>query len=131
MAQGHVEKKESMMRNLLMLTSILAFSCGHAFAAEQYVGTWSGNRSNCTAVADVQRQTVYTLYRDALSVPALGCEHATFLKTPTGWVARASQCYGSNPSAEEPFSRVIHIVVDGATVRLTWPGFDSGVLVRC
>ncbi|MER8478901.1 hypothetical protein [Mesorhizobium sp. M1163] len=120
-----------MMRNLLMLISILTFSCGSAFATEPYVGTWSGDRSNCTAVADVQRQTVYTLYPEALSVPAFGGEHATFRKISTGWVARASQCYGSDPTIEEPFSRLAHIVGNGTTVRLTWPGFDSGVLVRC
>ena len=120
-----------MMRRLAMTIAMSAFAGGPALAAASYVGTWSSDRLNCSATADVQRQTVFTVDQAALSLPQFGCEHAAFRKTPTGWVVHASQCYGSDPSLEEPFSRVIHIVKRGATVRFTWPGFDSGPLVHC
>ncbi|WP_245476038.1 hypothetical protein [Mesorhizobium sp. M7A.F.Ca.US.006.01.1.1] len=111
--------------------ALFAFAVSPALAAAPYVGTWSGDRLNCNATADIQRQTLFTVDRSALSLPELGCERATFRKSPTGWVVHASQCYGSDPSLEEPFARVIHIVRHGATLRFTWPGFDSGPLVRC
>ena len=128
MAKG---KENPVMQRLMVTISICALLGGPALGAEPYVGTWSSDRLNCTAAADVQRQTVYTLYQKALSAPDLGCEQAKFRKDATGWLVRASQCYGSDPSAEEPFSRIIHVVTDGALLRLTWPGFDSGPLVRC
>jgi hypothetical protein len=119
------------MRLLMMTISLCAFLSAPAFAMEPYVGTWSKDRLNCHAAADVQRQTLYTVERAALSVPDFGCERATFRKTANGWVVKASQCYGSDPSLEEPFSRAVHIVTVGATLRFSWPGFDSGPLVRC
>jgi hypothetical protein len=120
------------MRRFVMTISMCASLGGPALGSEpSYVGTWSSDGLNCTAAAVVQRQTVYTLHREALSVPEFGCEQAKVRKTATGWSVRASQCYGSDPLAEEPFSRVIHIVTDGTMMRLTWPGFDSGPLVRC
>lgn len=120
-----------MMRRLVMTMAISAFAAGPALAVAPYVGTWSNDRLNCHAAADVQRQTMFTVDQSALSLPELGCEHAIFRKSLTGWVVHASQCYGSDPSLEEPFTRVIHIERHGATVRFTWPGFDSGRLVRC
>jgi hypothetical protein len=120
-----------MMRRLAMTIAMSVFAGGTALAAAPYVGAWSGDRLNCNAAADIQRQTVFTVDRASLSLPEFGCEHATFRKTPTGWVVHASQCYGSDPSLEEPFTRILHIVRHGATVRFTWPGFDSGPLVRC
>ncbi|TIN27925.1 MAG: hypothetical protein E5Y31_11925 [Mesorhizobium sp.] len=119
------------MRRLVMTMAMPAFAIGPALAAAPYVGTWSNDRLNCSATAEVQRETIFTVDRASLSLPDFGCEHATFRKSPTGWVVRASQCYGSDPSLEEPFTRVIHIVRHGATLRFTWPGFDSGPLVRC
>ncbi|QND65035.1 hypothetical protein HB777_14830 [Mesorhizobium loti] len=119
------------MRRLAMAMAMSAFAGGMALAAAPYVGTWSSDRLNCSAAADVQRQTVFTVDQASLSLPELGCEHATFRKTATGWVVRASQCYGSDLSLEEPFTRVIRLVRHGATLRFTWPGFDSGPLVRC
>lgn len=119
------------MRRLVITIAMAAFAVGPALAAAPYVGTWSSDRLNCHAIADIQRQTVFTVDQAALSFPDLGCEQATFRKTATGWAVRASQCYGSDPSLEEPFTRVIHIVRHGATLRFTWPGFDSGPLVRC
>jgi hypothetical protein len=133
-ASAHVVakgKENPVMQRLMATISIGAILAGPALGAEPYVGTWSRDRGSCTAAANAQRQTVYTLYRKALSIPDLGCEQAKFRKTATGWLVRASQCYGSDPSAEEPFSRVIHIVTDGTVLRLTWPGFDSGLLLRC
>jgi hypothetical protein len=124
-------KENPVMQRLMATISIGAILAGPALGAEPYVGTWSRDRGSCTAAANAQRQTVYTLYRKALSIPDLGCEQAKFRKTATGWLVRVSQCYGSDPSAEEPFSRVIHIVTDGTVLRLTWPGFDSGLLLRC
>jgi hypothetical protein len=120
-----------MMRRLAMTIAMSAFAGGTALAAAPYVGAWSGNQLNCSAAADIQRETVFTVDQAALSLPEFGCEHATFRKTATGWVVHASQCYGSDPSLEEPFTRILHIVRHGATVRFTWPGFDSGPLVRC
>ena len=120
-----------MMRRLAMTMAVSAFAIGHALAAAAYVGTWSSDRVNCRAAADIQRATVFTVDRAALSLPEFGCEHAVFGKTAAGWVVHASQCYGSDPSLEEPFSRIIHIVRHGATMRFTWPGFDSGPLLRC
>ena len=128
MAKG---KENPVMQRLTATISICTVLGGPAFGAEPYVGTWSRDSVNCTAAANAQRQTVYILYQKALSVPDLGCEQAKFRKTATGWLVRASQCYGSDPSANEPFSRIIHIVTDGTVMRLTWPGFDSGPLVRC
>ncbi|QPC93369.1 hypothetical protein [Mesorhizobium sp. INR15] len=119
------------MRRFMVTMAMCAFAAGPALATEPYVGTWSKDRANCTASADVQSQTVYSVQQNALSVPELGCEHATFRKTATGWVVHASQCYGSDPTLEEPFSRVIHIVKTGTSLRFTWPGFDSGPLARC
>jgi len=119
------------MRRFVVTVALSALAAGPALTAEPYVGTWSRDRLNCHAAADIQRQTVFIVDQAALSFPEIGCEHATFRKTATGWVVRANQCYGSNPAIEEPFSRVIHIVRHGATVRFTWPGFDSGPLVRC
>ncbi|MER9331790.1 hypothetical protein [Mesorhizobium sp. M0488] len=119
------------MRRLALTMAISAFAAGTALAAAPYVGTWSRERLNCSAAADVQRRTVFTVDQTALSLPEFGCERATFRKSPSGWVVQASQCYGSDPSLAEPFSRVIHIVKQDATVRFTWPGFDSGPLVRC
>jgi hypothetical protein len=133
-ASAHVVakgKENPVMQRLMATISIGAILAGPALGAEPYVGTWSRDRGSCTAAANAQRQTVYTLYRKALSIPDLGCDQAKFRKTATGWLVRASQCYGSDPSAEEPFSRVIHIVTDGTVLRLTWPGFDSGPLLRC
>jgi hypothetical protein len=109
------------MRLLMMTISLGAFLGAPAFGMEPYVGTWSKDRLNCHAAAE----------RAALSVPDFGCERATFRKTANGWVVKASQCYGSDPSLEEPFSRAVHIVTVGATLRFSWPGFDSGPLVRC
>jgi hypothetical protein len=120
-----------MMRRLAMTIAMSAFAGGTALAAAPYVGTWSSDRLNCSAAADVQRETVFTVDQAALSLPEFGCEHATFRKTTTGWVVHASQCYGSDPSLEEPFTRILHIVRHGATLQFTWPGFDSGPLVRC
>jgi hypothetical protein len=120
-----------MMRRLAMTIAMSVFAGGTALAAAPYVGAWSGDRLNCNAAADIQRQTVFTVDRASLSLPEFGCEHATFRKTPTGWVVHASQCYGSDSSLEEPFTRILHIVRHVATVRFTWPGFDSGPLVRC
>ncbi|WP_258593156.1 hypothetical protein [Mesorhizobium sp. AR07] len=111
--------------------AVSAVAVGPALAVSPYIGTWSKDKLNCQAAADVRRQTVFTVDRSALSFPELGCEHATFRKSLTGWVVHASQCYGSDPSLEEPFSRIIHIERHGETVRFTWPGFDSGPLVRC
>ncbi len=119
------------MQFLAMIMAISALMSVPAVAAAPYVGTWSGDRSNCKATADVQRQTVFTVDQSALSFPDLGCEQATFRRTATGWVVRASQCYGADPSLDEPFSRIIHIKRHGATVRFTWRGFDSGPLVHC
>ncbi|ARP66040.1 hypothetical protein LB559_01865 [Mesorhizobium sp. BR1-1-3] len=119
------------MRRLVMTTAISAFAGGSALAAPPYVGTWSSDRLNCHAAPDIQRETVFTVDQASLSFPDLGCEQATFRKSSTGWVVHASQCYGSDPSIEEPFARVIHIVRHGATLRFTWPGFNSGPLVRC
>ena len=119
------------MRRLAIIMTMSAFAGGSALAAAPYVGAWSSDRLNCSAAADVQRETVFTVDQAALSIPEFGCEHATFRKTTTGWVVHASQCYGSDPSLEEPFTRILHIVRHGATVRFTWPGFDSGALVRC
>jgi hypothetical protein len=119
------------MRRLAIMMTMSAFAGGTALAAAPYVGAWSSDRLNCNAAADVQRETVFTVDQAALSLPEFGCEHATFHKTATGWVVHASQCYGSDPSIEEPFTRILHIVRHGATVRFTWPGFDSGPLVRC
>ncbi|TPJ42560.1 hypothetical protein FJ434_02210 [Mesorhizobium sp. B2-5-13] len=119
------------MQRLAMIIAISATTIVPAAAAAPYVGTWSRDRLNCHATADVQRQTVFTVDQSALSFPNLGCEHASFRRTATGWLVRASQCYGEDPSLYEPFSRIIHIQRDGATVRLTWRGFDSGPLVRC
>jgi hypothetical protein len=119
------------MQCFVMTMAISAFAVIPSLAATPYVGTWSRDKPNCHAAADVQRQTVYTVDQSALSFPDLGCEHATFRRTATGWVVRASQCYGEDPSLEEPFSRIIHIKRQGATVRFTWRGFDSGPLVRC
>ncbi|MBZ9722730.1 hypothetical protein LB554_02080 [Mesorhizobium sp. CO1-1-11] len=119
------------MQRLALIIAISATAIVPAVAAAPYVGTWSSDRLNCYATADVQRQTVFTVDQSALSFPNLGCEHAIFRKTAIGWVVRASQCYGADPSLDEPFSRTIHIKIDGATVRLSWRGFDSGPLVRC
>ncbi|MER8462548.1 hypothetical protein [Mesorhizobium sp. M1396] len=119
------------MRRFMTTMTMSAFAVGPAMAAAPYVGAWSSDRLNCSATADVQSQTVFTVDRASLSLPEFGCEHATFRKNPTGWVVHASQCYGSDPSLEEPFTRVIRIVRHGATVRFTWHGFDSGPLVRC
>ncbi|TRC94928.1 hypothetical protein FJV76_20630 [Mesorhizobium sp. WSM4303] len=119
------------MRRLAMTMAISACTSGTALAAPPYVGTWSHNRLNCSAAADVQRRTVFTVDKAALSLPELGCEHASFRKIAAGWVVHASQCYGSDTSLAEPFSRVIHIERHGETVRITWPGFDSGPLLRC
>ncbi|TPM08610.1 hypothetical protein FJ940_07570 [Mesorhizobium sp. B2-3-7] len=119
------------MRCLVITMAMSAFATGAALAASPYVGTWSSDRLNCHAAADIQRQTVYSVDRAALSLPEFGCEHASFRKSPTGWVVHASRCYGSYPSLEEPFTRVIHIERHGATMRFTWPGFDSGLLVHC
>ncbi len=120
-----------MMRRLAMTIATSALAVGPALAAPPYVGTWSSERLNCSAAADVQRQTVFTVDRSALSLPQFGCEHATFHKSATGWVVHASQCYGADPALAEPFSRVVHMVRHGARVRFTWPGFDSGPLARC
>jgi hypothetical protein len=117
------------MWRLAMAISVLV--AGTALAGPAYVGTWSRDTLNCSAAADVQRQTVFTVQPSALSLPDFGCEQATFHRNATGWVVRASQCYGSDPSLEEPFTRVIHMVRQGATLRFTWPGFDSGPLARC
>ncbi|ESY83023.1 hypothetical protein X740_03530 [Mesorhizobium sp. LNHC221B00] len=119
------------MRRLAVAMAMSACASGTALAAPPYVGTWSHERLNCSAAADVQRQTVFTVDKAALSLPEFGCEHAAFRKTATGWVVHASQCYGSDPALEEPFTRVIHIERHGAMLRFTWPGFDSGPLVRC
>jgi hypothetical protein len=125
------DEGKEMMQRLAMTMAMSALMIAPAIAAAPYVGTWSGDRLNCNATADIQRQTVFTVDQSALSFPDLGCEHATFRKTATGWAVRASQCYGADPSLDEPFSRIIHIKRHGATVRFTWPGFDSGPLVRC
>ena len=119
------------MRRLAMTMAMAAFMIAPAAAVPAYVGTWSSDKLNCHAAADVQRQMLFTVDRSALSLPDLGCEHATFRKTVTGWEVHASQCYGSDPLLEEPFSRVIHIERHGKSVRITWPGFDSGPLLRC
>lgn len=119
------------MRRLLVTVTMSAFAVSSSLAAAPYVGTWSANRLNCHAAADVQRQTLYSVNQAALSLPQFGCEHAKFRKSLTGWVVHASQCYGSDPSVTEPFSRVIRIVKHGARMRFTWPGFDSGPLVPC
>ncbi|WP_214471856.1 hypothetical protein [Mesorhizobium sp. dw_380] len=119
------------MRRWAMTMAMSALASGTAQAAAPYVGTWSRDRLNCSASADVQRQTVFTVDLAALSLPEFGCELATFRRTATGWVAHASQCYGSDPTLEEPFTRVIHIERHGVTMRFTWTGFDSGPLVRC
>jgi hypothetical protein len=120
------------MRRLAMTMAMSACASGTALAAAPaYVGTWSSDRLNCHAAPDVQRRTLFTVDKAALSFPDLGCEHATFRKTATGWEVHASQCYGADPSLAEPFSRVIHIERHGETLRFTWPGFDSGRLLRC
>ena len=119
------------MRHFAMTMATAAFMIAPAIAAPAYVGTWSKDRLSCHAAADVQRQTLFTVDASALSLPDLGCEHASFRKTAAGWEAHASQCYGSDPSLEEPFSRVIQIEMHGKTLRITWPGFDSGPLLRC
>ena len=120
-----------MMPRLVMTMAISVFAVGPALAVAPSVGAWSGDRLNCHAAADIQRQTVFTVDQASLSLPEFGCEQATFRKNPTGWAVHASQCYGSDPSLKEPFTRVIHIERHGATLRFTWPGFDSGPLVRC
>jgi hypothetical protein len=119
------------MQRLPMIIAMSTFMIVPTVAAVPYVGTWSRDRLNCNATADIQRQTIFTVDQSALSFPDLGCEHATFRRTATGWVVRASQCYGADPSLDEPFSRMIHIKRHGATVRFTWRGFDSGPLVHC
>ncbi len=118
--------------------SIFALASGPTLAAEPYVGAWSGNTLNCSAAAETQSRTVYVLRKNSLSLPAFGCERASYRKSSRGWSITASQCYGSpgasgspGPEIGEPFTRILRIHTNGDTLRLTWLGFDTGPLVKC
>ena len=83
------------MRNFKLAMTIFALVSGPALAAEPYIGAWSGNPLNCSATAETQSRTVYVLRKNSLSLPAFGCERASYHRSSRGWSITASQCYGS------------------------------------
>lgn len=127
-----------MKRTFLITMSISVLTSGPVAAAEPYVGTWSSDKVSCSATAEIQSRTVYVLDKDSLSIPGFGCERARYRRSSNGWTITGSRCYGSPGAAsapgaevEEPFTRVLRVVTNGSTLRLTWLGFDTGPLIKC
>jgi hypothetical protein len=123
------------MRRFMISIWLSSLASAPSLAAEPYVGTWSLEKLNCSAAAETQSRTVYVLAKHSLSIPPFGCERARYRKSSSGWMITVSKCYGSpgasGAEVEEPFTRVLRAATDGSTLRLTWPGFDSGALIKC